>query len=417
MSAVRRHPARRTATRTRLVHSSAVGEQRISQNAKNFEKNMDLFQVYSLLDMEPVKACGAYLWDKNGEEYLDFYGGHAVISIGHTHPHYVAKITEQLGRIGFYSNAVVNNLQRELAEKLGDLAGYPDYELFLCNSGAEANENALKLASFTTGRSRVLAMRGAFHGRTSMAVAVTDNPAIQAPVNRTDKVTFTPLNDIEAMRAELRTGEYAAVIVEGIQGVNGIRVASDEFLRAVREACDATGTIMILDEVQSGYGRSGRFFAHQWSGVRADIVSLAKGIANGFPVGAIMISPAIPAKKGMLGTTFGGSHLACAAAIAVADVVKDENLVENARTAGEKIVAAIGGTSGVKDIRGRGLMIGVDLAVPQADFRNVLMHKHHIMTGYSGKNTLRLLPPLIIGDREIERFAEAFRATAAEMGM
>ena len=378
---------------------------------------MDLFQVYSLLDMEPVKACGAYLWDKNDEEYLDFYGGHAVISIGHTHPHYVAKITEQLGRIGFYSNAVVNNLQRELAEKLGDLAGYPDYELFLCNSGAEANENALKLASFTTGRSRVLAMHGAFHGRTSMAVAVTDNPAIQAPVNRTDKVTFTPLNDIEAMRAELRTGEYAAVIVEGIQGVNGIRVASDEFLRAVREACDATGTIMILDEVQSGYGRSGRFFAHQWSGVRADIVSLAKGIANGFPVGAIMISPAIPAKKGMLGTTFGGSHLACAAAIAVADVVKDENLVENARTAGEKIVAAIGGTSGVEDIRGRGLMIGVDLAVPQADFRNVLMHKHHIMTGYSGKNTLRLLPPLIIGDREIERFAEAFRATAAEMGM
>ncbi len=417
MSAVRRHPARRTATRTRLVHSSAVGEQRISQNAKNFEKTMDLFQVYSLLDMEPVKACGAYLWDRNGEEYLDFYGGHAVISIGHTHPHYVAKITEQLGRIGFYSNAVVNNLQRELAEKLGELAGYPDYELFLCNSGAEANENALKLASFTTGRSRVLAMRGAFHGRTSMAVAVTDNPAIQAPVNRTDKVTFTPLNDIEAMRAELRTGEYAAVIVEGIQGVNGIRVASDEFLRAVREACDATGTIMILDEVQSGYGRSGRFFAHQWSGVRADIVSLAKGIANGFPVGAIMISPAIPAKKGMLGTTFGGSHLACAAAIAVADVVKDENLVENARTAGEKIVAAIGGTSGVEDIRGRGLMIGVDLAVPQADFRNVLMHKHHIMTGYSGKNTLRLLPPLIIGDREIERFAEAFRATAAEMGM
>lgn len=378
---------------------------------------MDLFQVYSLLDMEPVKACGAYLWDKNGEEYLDFYGGHAVISIGHTHPHYVAKITEQLGRIGFYSNAVVNNLQRELAEKLGELAGYPDYELFLCNSGAEANENALKLASFTTGRSRVLAMRGAFHGRTSMAVAATDNPAIQAPVNRTDKVTFTPLNDIEAMRAELRTGEYAAVIVEGIQGVNGIRVASDEFLHAVREECDATGTIMILDEVQSGYGRSGRFFAHQWSGVRADIVSLAKGIANGFPVGAIMISPAIPAKKGMLGTTFGGSHLACAAAIAVADVVKDENLVENARTAGEKIVTAIKGTSGVEDIRGRGLMIGVDLAVPQADFRNILMHKHHIMTGYSGKNTLRLLPPLIIGDREIERFAEAFRATAAEMGM
>lgn len=367
--------------------------------------------------MEPVKASGAYLWDRNGVEYLDFYGGHAVISIGHTHPHYVEKITGQLSRIGFYSNAVINSLQRELAEKLGELSGYPDYDLFLCNSGAEANENALKLASFTTGRSRVLAMRGAFHGRTSMAVAVTDNPAIQAPVNRTDKVTFVGLNDIDAMRAELRTGEYAAVIIEGIQGVNGIRVASDEFLRAVREECDAAGTMMILDEVQSGYGRSGRFFAHQWSGVRADIVSLAKGIANGFPVGAIMISPSVPARKGMLGTTFGGSHLACAAAIAVADVVKAENLVENARVTGEKIVAAIGGVSGVEEIRGRGLMIGVDLTVPQADFRKVLMQKHHIMTGYSGQKTLRLLPPLIVGDREVGRFAEAFRATAAEMGM
>lgn len=275
----------------------------------------------------------------------------------------------------------------------------------------------MKLASFTTGRERVLAMHGAFHGRTSLAVAVTDNPAIQAPVNRTDKVTFTPLNDIEAMRAELRSGAYAAVIVEGIQGVSGIRVASDDFLRAVREECDATGTMMILDEVQSGYGRSGRFFSHQWAGVRPDIISMAKGIGNGFPVGAIMISPAIPARTGMLGTTFGGSHLACAAAIAVADVMKSENLVENARVMGEKIVAAIKDVSGVTDIRGRGLMIGVDLAVPQAEFRKVLMSHHHIMTGYSGKNTLRLLPPLMIGDREVERFAKAFRATAAEMGM
>lgn len=378
---------------------------------------MDLFQVYSLLDMEPVRAEGAYLWDRNGVEYLDFYGGHAVISIGHTHPHYVAKITEQLGRIGFYSNAVINNLQRELAEKLGVLSGYPDYDLFLCNSGAEANENALKLASFTTGRSRVLAMRGAFHGRTSMAVAVTDNPAIQAPVNRTDKVSFIGLNDVKAMRAELRSGEYAAVIVEGIQGVNGIREATDEFLRAVREECDATGTVMIVDEIQSGYGRSGRFFAHDRSGVKADIVTMAKGIANGFPVGAIIISPKIPARKGMLGTTFGGSHLACAAAIAVADVIASEGLVENARLMGEKIVSAVKGVGGVEDVRGRGLMVGVDLAVPQADFRSVLMHKHHIMTGYAGKNTLRLLPPLVIGDREVERFAEAFRATAAELGM
>ena len=378
---------------------------------------MKLFKVYSLLDMEPVKAHGAYLWDRNGVEYLDFYGGHAVISIGHTHPHYVEMISSQLSKIGFYSNAVINTLQEELAHKLGELSGYDDYTLFLCNSGAEANENALKLASFTTGRERVLAMHGAFHGRTSLAVAVTDNPAIQAPVNRTDKVTFTPLNDIEAMRTELRSGAYAAVIVEGIQGVSGIRVASDDFLRAVREECDATGTMMILDEVQSGYGRSGRFFSHQWAGVRPDIISMAKGIGNGFPVGAIMISPVIPARTGMLGTTFGGRDVACVAAIGVADVMMSVNLVDIAGVMGEMIVAAIKDVSGVTDIRGRGLMIGVDLAVPQAEFRKVLMSHHHIMTGYSGKNTLRLLPPLMIGDREVERFAKAFRATAAEMGM
>ena len=378
---------------------------------------MNLFQVYSLLDMEPVKAQGAYLWDKQGVEYLDFYGGHAVISIGHTHPHYVEKITDQLSKIGFYSNAVINNLQVELAEKLGPLTGYPDYELFLCNSGAEANENAVKLASFTTGRERVLAMHGAFHGRTSMAVALSDNPNIQAPVNKTANVTFINLNDVEALKAELATGEYAAVIIEPIQGVGGIRVASDEFLKTAREQCDKTGTLLIMDEVQSGFGRSGKFFAHQWSGVQADIVSMAKGIANGFPVGAIIISPKIPAKSGMLGTTFGGSHLACAAAIAVADVIKAENLVENARVMGEKIVEAIKGTSGITDIRGRGLMIGIDLTVPQADFRKVLREKHHIMTGLTGKYTLRLLPPLVVGEKEVERFAEAFRATALELGM
>ena len=378
---------------------------------------MKLFDVYPLLDMEPVKAQGAYLWDKNGVEYLDFYGGHAVISIGHTHPHYVAKIQEQLSKIGFYSNAVINSLQVELAEKIGELCGYPDYELFLCNSGAEANENAVKLASFTTGRERVLAIHGAFHGRTSMAVALSDNPNIQAPVNKTPNVTFIDLNDVEALKAELSTKEYAAVIIEPIQGVGGIRMASDEFLAAAREECDKTGTMLIMDEVQSGYGRSGKFFAHQWSGVKADIVSMAKGIANGFPVGAIIVSPKIPAKSGMLGTTFGGSHLACAAAIAVADVVKVENLVENARIMGEKIVEAIKGTSGITDIRGRGLMIGIDLSVPQADFRKVLREKHHIMTGLTGKYTLRLLPPLVIGDKEVERFVEAFRATAAEMGM
>ena len=378
---------------------------------------MKLFDVYPLLDMEPVKAQGAYLWDKNGVEYLDFYGGHAVISIGHTHPHYVEKITDQLSKIGFYSNAVINNLQVELAEKLGQITGYPDYELFLCNSGAEANENAVKLASFTTGRERVLAMHGAFHGRTSMAVALSDNPNIQAPVNKTPNVTFIDLNDVEALKAELSTKEYAAVIIEPIQGVGGIRMASDEFLAAARELCDKTATMLIMDEVQSGFGRSGKFFAHQWSGVKADIISMAKGIANGFPVGAIIVSPKIPAKSGMLGTTFGGSHLACAAAIAVADVIKAENLVENARIMGEKIVEAIKGTSGITDIRGRGLMIGIDLSVPQADFRKVLREKHHIMTGLTGKYTLRLLPPLVIGDKEVERFVEAFRATASEMGM
>ena len=378
---------------------------------------MNLFDVYSLLDMEPVKAEGAYLWDKNGVEYLDFYGGHAVISIGHTHPHYVAKISEQLSKIGFYSNAVINSLQVELAEKLGELSGYADYELFLCNSGAEANENALKLASFTTGRERVLAMHGAFHGRTSLAVAISDNPSIQAPVNKTDKVAYIDLNDIEALQRELASQQYAAVIIEPIQGVNGIRVASDEFMQAAREVCDKTGTMLICDEVQAGYGRSGRFFSHQWSGIKADIISMAKGIANGFPVGAIMVSPKIPAKKGMLGTTFGGSHLACAAAIAVADVVKAESLVENARKMGEKIIEGIKGVSGVEDIRGRGLMIGIDLSVPQADFRKVLREKYHIMTGLSGKHTLRLLPPLMIGEKEVERFVEAFKATAAEMGM
>ena len=379
---------------------------------------MKLFDVYTLLDMEPVKAEGAYLWDRNGVEYLDFYGGHAVISIGHSHPHYVKRITEQLSNIGFYSNAVINSLQTELAEKIGSLAkGYEDYSLFLCNSGAEANENALKLASFTTGRERVLAMKGAFHGRTSMAVAVTDNPAIQAPVNTTNKVSFVALNDCEALREELLKGEYAAVIIEPIQGVGGIQVASDEFLLTAREVCDATGTLLVVDEVQSGYGRSGEFFAHQWSGVKADIVSMAKGIANGFPVGAIIISPEIPAKKGMLGTTFGGSHLACAAAIAVAEVVAKENLVENARRLGEKIVEGIKDVSGVKDVRGRGLMIGIDLSVPQADFRKVLREKHHIMTGLSGQYTLRLLPPLMIGEREVERFVEAFKATAQELGM
>lgn len=378
---------------------------------------MNLFQVYSLLDLEPVKAQGAYLWDKQGVEYLDFYGGHAVISIGHTHPHYVEKICDQLSKIGFYSNAVINSLQVELAQKLGELSGYEDYEFFLCNSGAEANENALKLASFTTGRERVLAMKGAFHGRTSMAVAVTDNPKIQAPVNKSDKVSFVELNDVEAMRQELAKKEYAALIIEPIQGVNGIRVASTEYLEAASAACKEYGTLLIMDEIQAGSGRSGRYFAHQWADIRPDIITLAKGIANGFPVGAVMISPEIPAWKGMLGTTFGGSHLACAAAIAVADVMKSEELVKNAEKMGQAIVEGIKGTSGIKDIRGRGLMIGIDLSVPQVDFRRVLREKYHIMTGLSGEFTLRLLPPLMITQKEVDRFVEAFRQTAEELGM
>ncbi|MBR6815359.1 MAG: aspartate aminotransferase family protein [Alistipes sp.] len=378
---------------------------------------MNLFQVYSLLDLEPVKAQGAYLWDKQGVEYLDFYGGHAVISIGHTHPHYVEKICDQLSKIGFYSNAVINSLQVELAQKLGELSGYEDYEFFLCNSGAEANENALKLASFTTGRERVLAMKGAFHGRTSMAVAVTDNPKIQAPVNKSDKVSFVELNDVEAMRQELAKKEYAALIIEPIQGVNGIRVASAEYLKAASAACKEYGTLLIMDEIQAGSGRSGRYFAHQWAGISPDIITLAKGIANGFPVGAVMISPKIPAWKGMLGTTFGGSHLACAAAIAVADVMKSEELVKNAEKMGQAIVEGIKGTSGIKDIRGRGLMIGIDLSVPQVDFRRVLREKYHIMTGLSGEFTLRLLPPLMITQKEVDRFVEAFRQTGAELGM
>lgn len=378
---------------------------------------MNLFQVYSLLDLEPVKAQGAYLWDKQGVEYLDFYGGHAVISIGHTHPHYVEKICDQLSKIGFYSNAVINSLQVELAQKLGELSGYEDYEFFLCNSGAEANENALKLASFTTGRERVLAMKGAFHGRTSMAVAVTDNPKIQAPVNKSDKVSFVELNDVEAMRQELAKKEYAALIIEPIQGVNGIRVASTEYLEAASAACKEYGTLLIMDEIQAGSGRSGRYFAHQWAGISPDIITLAKGIANGFPVGAVMISPKIPAWKGMLGTTFGGSHLACAAAIAVADVMKSEELVKNAEKMGQAIVDGIKGTSGIKDIRGRGLMIGIDLSVPQAEFRRVLREKYHIMTGLSGEFTLRLLPPLMITQKEVDRFVEAFRQTAEELGM
>lgn len=370
---------------------------------------MGLFEVYDLLDIEPVEAKGAYLWDKNGQKYLDFYGGHAVISIGHCHPVYVERLSRQLNKIGFYSNAVHNGLQEQLAERLGEISGYPDYRLFLCNSGAEANENALKLASFTTGRDRILAFKSAFHGRTSAAVAVTDNPRIQAPLNRNHKVTFIPLNDVEAMKRELQSRAYAAVLVEGIQGVGGIRIAEEAFLKSMRACCDETATLMIVDEIQSGYGRTGKFFAHQYAGVSPDIITMAKGMGNGFPVAGLLINGRIPAYKGMLGTTFGGSHLACTAALAVLEVMAAEYTVNNAAGLGQYLIRTLKEVRGVTEVRGRGLMIGVDTSLPQAEVRSRLLQHKHVLTGYSGKNTLRLLPALTITRKEADEFLAAFR--------
>lgn len=367
-----------------------------------------LFDVYCLLDIEPVKAKGGYLWDKKGDKYLDFYGGHAVISIGHCHPVYVDRISAQLQRIGFYSNAVVNSLQVELAERLGRLSGYTEYNLFLCNSGAEANENALKLASFVTGRTKVLAFKGAFHGRTSAAVAVTDNLAIQAPLNQGHQVTFIDLDDDKALERELATGTYAAVMIEGIQGVGGIRVPDAGFLQLMRGFCDRTGTVMVVDEVQSGYGRTGKFFAHQHAGVRPDVITMAKGMGNGFPIAGLLICPEIKAKKGMLGTTFGGSHLACAAGLAVLEVMEQEYLVNNAAGIGKYLIHELRRMKGVREVRGEGLMIGVETGFPQGELRKLLTEEYHVMTGYSGKYTLRLLPPLVITRKEADEFLNCF---------
>jgi len=358
--------------------------------------------------MEPVKGKRCRVWDSDGIEYLDLYGGHAVISIGHCHPTYQGMLTEQLGKLGFYSNAVQNSLQMQLAKELGEICGYPDYTLFLCNSGAEANENAFKVASFATGRAKVLAMGKSFHGRTSGAVAATDNPKIQAPFNATANVEFSPLNDIDSLRQKLQTKEFAAVVIEGIQGVAGIYEPTNDFLRAAREICDATGTMLIMDEIQSGYGRSGDFFAHQASGIKADIVSMAKGIANGFPVGAIIISPAIEATYGMLGTTFGGNHLGCVAALAVLKVFRDENLIENARKVGDYLMNSLKGNKAIKELRGRGLMIGIELKEEYADLRDRLLFERHIFTGGAGKGVIRLLPPLVITMAEAEEFMAAF---------
>lgn len=375
---------------------------------------MKLFDVYTLYNIEPVSGRGNYVYTADGTEYLDLYGGHAVISIGHAHPRYVKAVSEQVSKLAFYSNSVENSLQQRLADKLGHASGYPDYQLFLVNSGAEANENAIKLASFVTGRNRILAFDKAFHGRTSAAVAATDNPKIRAPFNETDKVDFCPLNDMDRARQMLATGRYAAAIIEGIQGVAGIRMVDDDFLRQLRVACTESGTLLILDEIQSGYGRTGRFFAHQHADVRPDIVTMAKGIANGFPMGALLISPSIKPEKGMLGTTFGGNHLGCAAAIAVLDTMEEEKLVENAAEVGEYLLEQLRKMPELKEVRGRGLMIGVEIDGSASELRKRLLFDHHIFTGGAGATTVRLLPPLGLTRAQADLFLREFRKAIAE---
>ena len=370
---------------------------------------MNLFDVYPLWDIEPVKGLDTTLWDKDGVEYTDLYGGHAVISVGHCHPHYVKMLSEQLSKLGFYSNAVQNSLQRDLAARLGKVSGYDDYALFLCNSGAEANENALKVASFHTGKAKVLAFRKAFHGRTSGAVAATDNPKIQAPFNETANIVFVPLNDLEAVERELSSGGFAAVIIEGIQGVAGIYEPTGEFLHGLRSLCDRYGCVLILDEIQSGYGRTGRFFAHQHHDVRADIITTAKGMGNGFPIGGVLISPSIKASYGMLGTTFGGNHLACTAAIAVLDIIESEHLIENAAKIGEYFRTALEGDKAIKEYRGKGLMIGLELNEEYIGLRNRLLFEKHFFTGAAGAGVIRLLPSLTISQATAGSFVTAWK--------
>lgn len=377
---------------------------------------MTLFDVYPLFDINIVKGRGCSVWDDKGQEYLDLYGGHAVISIGHCHPHYVEKLNEQLNALGFYSNSVVNDLQRQLAERLGKACGYEDYQLFLINSGAEANENALKLASFKTGRTRVLSAAKAFHGRTSLAVEATDNPKIIAPINANNHVTYLPLNDLEAWERELAKGDVCACIVECIQGVGGIKLATEEFAKGLQAACHKYGAVLICDEIQCGYGRSGKFFAHQWLGIRPDLITVAKGIGNGFPMGAVLISPDFMPEYGQLGTTFGGNHLACAAALAVLDVMESEHLVDNAHEAGEYLMAKLKELQAeephIKEVRGRGLMIGIDLDIPHKALRQNLVYTQHCFTGCASTNILRILPPLCftksMADDFIERLKKAF---------
>lgn len=370
---------------------------------------MNLFDVYPLWDIEPVKGLDTTLWDKNGEVYTDLYGGHAVISVGHSHPHYVKMISEQLSNLGFYSNAVQNSLQKDLAARLGKVCGYDDYALFLCNSGAEANENALKVASFHTGKAKVLAFRKAFHGRTSGAVAATDNPKIQAPFNETANIVFAPLNDLEAVDTELSRSGFAAVIIEGIQGVAGIHEPTVEFINGLRTLCDKYGCVLILDEIQSGYGRTGKFFAHQHYGVRADIITMAKGMGNGFPIGGVLINPSIKPSHGMLGTTFGGNHLACTAALAVLDIIENEHLIENAAKIGDYFRKELEGDKAIKEYRGKGLMIGLELKDEYVGLRNKLLFERHFFTGAAGAQVIRLLPSLTVSQETAASFVKAWR--------
>ncbi|WP_024771333.1 aspartate aminotransferase family protein [Aquimarina macrocephali] len=379
---------------------------------------MKLFDVYPLYDVEPINAYDAIVVDKNGTEYLDMYGGHAVISIGHSHPHYVKKIKEQIEKIGFYSNAVQNSLQTKLAKKLGALSGYDDYQLFLCNSGAEANENALKLASFYTGKSRVIAFHNGFHGRTSAAVAATDNPRINSPLNTQQNVTFLPLNQIELVRTELEKGDVCAVIIEPIQGVGGLDEGTTAFFTTLETLCHEFGAVLIVDEVQSGYGRSGNFFAHQYHEITPDIISIAKGMGNGFPIGGILIAPHIKPDYGMLGTTFGGNHLACVAALSVLEVIETENLIDNARLTGAYFESKVHDLPGVERVKGKGLMLGLEFDFEVSELRKRLIYEEHIFTGGAmNKKLLRILPPLTIGKKEIDQFIKALQSVLVEKPM
>ena len=373
---------------------------------------MNLYDVYPLMDVTIDKGQGCKVWDDKGQEYLDLYGGHAVISIGHCHPHYVDMMTRQLGKLGFYSNSVINPLQQQLAERLGKVCGYEDYQLFLVNSGAEANENALKLASFHNGRTRVLSAEKAFHGRTSLAVEATANPKIIAPINANGHVTYLPLNEIEPWRAEIEKGDVCAVIIECIQGVGGIRMVEGNFLKELRALCDKYDTVLVCDEIQCGYGRSGKFFAHQYLGVKPDMITVAKGIANGFPMSGLLISPKFTPVYGQLGTTFGGNHLGCAAALAVLDVIEEEGLVQNAAEVGEYLIGRLRNENlpHVVDVRGRGLMIGIELDQPYKEIRTRLVKEQHCFTGCSGTNVIRLLPPLCMTKADADDFIERFKA-------